>query len=114
MHGQREGTSHGGLSMQFDRAGKPITLLDWVMKVGDVRYREIRRTETQDATVVTCWVGVPHGYDQQERPIIFETTVYSIGRPSNTRHYPTEADAAAGHEQECQRMREHKQANSDD
>ena len=91
--------------MQYDRNGQEITLLDWVMKMGDADYREVAFTEIKDAKIVTNWIGVPSGYDREDRPNIFETTVYDIGAPVRTRRYASEPEALTGHVEECGRMR---------
>jgi hypothetical protein len=74
----------------FDRAGKPISRLDWFLKtLCGPYYCEIHTTDLSPShRISTIWRGT--------RPGLFETMVFPSHR---VQRYETEAEALAGHAQ---------------
>lgn len=87
--------------MQWGRSGEPISLLDWVLNIGEENYRRVAFTEIESVKITTTWHGIPQGFDAEARPFIFETAVYRHGRLARTRRYASEPEALCGHEEEC-------------
>ncbi len=95
--------------MLYDRAGKVITLEEWVALVDRVvedlragvpdaeRYKVVGRTEVADSLVSTVWLGTDYNAADDGPPIIFETMIFGGPLDQMTWRYATEAQAKAGH-----------------
>ena len=102
----------------FDRASRPIQLLEWAHLMEDAAYKRVADTTIEHGSheywISTVWLGLNHRYGPGA-PLIFETMVFPrliqplrglatlLGeRPSfvdeDAERYSTEADALAGHE----------------
>jgi hypothetical protein len=74
----------------FDRAGQPISEVDFTMKQASQDYKQVRWSGEANMRgwISTVWRGV--------RPGLFSTRVYPAG---TEQRYETEAEALAGHQQ---------------
>lgn len=59
----------------IDRHGKKMTMKDWATSLGSDD-RIVLKTMVGKYMVSTVWLGLVHGYDEQNRPLIFETMVF--------------------------------------
>jgi hypothetical protein len=93
----------------YDRAGKLISIDDYVRLHGIIEYRRVARSKVMDAAdptehydVSTVWLGLDHGFFT-DRPVIFETMVFAAVEGANgfidraCERYCTEKDATEGH-----------------
>lgn len=87
----------------YDRSGKPITGAQFrALKASQYR---IALDTIGTSTVSTVWLGLDHAYGDGS-PIIFETLVRSGPLSDEMERYSTEAEARAGHERMCERVRD--------
>lgn len=104
----------------FDRQGKPMTVLEWVLMQADDNYCTIRQdtylisAQAEDVvaqvSVSTIWIGI-NASSTPDNPLIFETMTFappgSMFNDWNNarRRYATEDEACAGHEEICAEIR---------
>jgi hypothetical protein len=80
-------------------------VFEWAKKF-DAADRQVARTELIGAEVSTVFLGVDHGYrDDQTRPILFETLVFGGRMDGDGERYSTWAEAEAGHARIVERVR---------
>lgn len=71
--------------------------------LGDYGYKVVGRTKGVDKdgvklTVSTVWLGLEHGRDENNKPLIFETMVFGYPDSEPMDRYGTEEEAKEGHE----------------
>lgn len=83
----------------YDRQGKPMPCSAWLETLTNQEARLVGYARFPDGTYVsTVWLGLEHGRDNQGRPIIFETMVFTAANEDLFHcRYATEDDALAGH-----------------
>lgn len=82
----------------YDRAGKPLSLLEWAEAI-ERETRVVARTTLPNGNrVSTIWRGLNHGYGDGP-PLIFEIMVFleNTFEELDCERYATEAEARAGH-----------------
>lgn len=85
----------------YDKAGKPLELLQWVELFEDKKYSRIALTEVGNWKVSTVWLGIDHNFFGL-RPHIFETMAWRIDTgvfDDSQERYSTLEEAQAGHKQ---------------
>lgn len=89
--------------MYFDRAGNPLTLMEWaeMLESGEhqrVAYDLLVYGESH-AEVSTVWLGLDHNFLHIGPPLIFETMVFGgpDGDEMEQHRYATEEEALIGH-----------------
>lgn len=82
----------------YNRSGFAIDVKEWSKLFGDQKYSVIKRTQIEDITVSTVWLGINHNFGNFGPPLIFETIVFGGPLDQDMTRYATEADALAGHE----------------
>lgn len=88
----------------YDRHGRVISLLVWMTLYENIHYRRVKWTRVGygqcKKRVSTVWLGLNHSLNPNDRPMIFETMVFS-GNCSwydvNAYRYTTEDEACRGH-----------------
>lgn len=83
------------MSDYYDRAGRPVTVEEWIDGF-DIRNRRVARTELGKVTVSTVHLGLNHQYGDGP-PLIFETMVLGGEHDWWCDRYSTEEQACAGH-----------------
>jgi hypothetical protein len=85
--------------IHYDRAGRPISLMEWVALFGDSEGRRVGYDELYGYQVSTVWLGIDHNFGAGP-PLIFETMVFGPegGFDVDCRRYSTEDQARTGHE----------------
>lgn len=88
--------------MYYDKEGKTIDILQWVVLFEDRKYAIVDHTIIGTIRVSTCWIGttlLPMTLEQTEenRPLIFETCLFSEGKSQVVCRYATEEQAKEGH-----------------
>jgi len=61
----------------YARDGSEITLEQADELLGDYDYKRVELTEVGPYTVSTVWLGLDHGFRDNEPPVIFETMVFT-------------------------------------
>lgn len=96
--------------MYYNRRGNPISTDEWIEKIQDPDYKIVRQTwfdeqgncypdgPKQEYLISTVWLGLDHGYNSENLPIIFETLVQLPGQGDEEMYrYTNEAEAVANH-----------------
>lgn len=83
----------------LDKDGNPKPeedLLTWAswMESGD---RKVKKTKVGKAEVSTIFVGIDHGYNSKNEPILFETVVFGGRYNEEQERYATRKEAVKGH-----------------
>ncbi len=93
-----------GRAMYFDKAGRPITIEEFVEKYEDDTYRTIGYDIDRDhgIAVSTVWLGVRMNLALFGPPLIFETMVFGAPYEMERVRYCCEADAIEGHRRTVQ------------
>ena len=86
----------------FDREGNEIDVHAW-SKIFNHADRQLATTDVGDTTVDTVWMGITRYFDAAGRPLVYETLV--AGLDMDMHHWPTEAEALAGHHTICEALR---------
>ncbi len=94
-------------AIYYDRAGRPIPMLEWAKLFGDDAYKRVALTHVGDVSVSTVWLGLDHGFGLGGVPLIFETMVFGGAHDEDQWRWPTEAAALAGHDQAVAMVRDH-------
>jgi hypothetical protein len=85
-----------GMSLYFDRQGRPITMEQWVAGMGTDRH--VGLTDLGPlGQVSTVWLGLNHGWGAGP-PLIFETMVFGGPLDEYQERYATEEEASTGHD----------------
>lgn len=83
----------------YDRQGRPLDEGEVMAQLATNRRvaDDWLELDSERVRVVTTYVGIEHGRDEQDRPLIFETVV--MGGPDDhwVRRYASESEAKAGH-----------------
>jgi hypothetical protein len=84
----------------YDQAGRPISLLEWVMLFEDFEGRRVGHDELYGYEVSTVWLGIDYSWGAGP-PLIFETMVFGPegGFDVDCQRYSTEDEARVGHEE---------------
>lgn len=88
----------------LDRAGKPLTITEWMALNDDRSYVQVGLAEVGEAEVSTIWLGLDHSFGGGQ-PIIFETLVFDGPLDGEGDRYSTLAEAEAGHARWVERVR---------
>lgn len=93
----------------YDWDGKPITMEEWVELFHDNR---LALTKVGgDCTVSTVYLGLDHSWGD-EAPMIFETLVSGGPMDQDMFRYSTKQEAARGHENTVDRVKQWQRATS--
>lgn len=89
--------------LYWDKDGTPLETLEWAHKFEDYDYRFVGHDYVGPYRVSTLWMGLPpthHWFCPEGPAAVFETAVFQarVEGPER-RHYVTEADALAGHQE---------------
>lgn len=99
-HRPGSGRTRDGRPMFYDRAGKPLTTLEWA-EVFERRFEEDREyhlvgsTHVGDVWISTIWDGIDHNLGEGP-PAFFETVIFGEGYLFS--RYGSEEAALAGHD----------------
>jgi hypothetical protein len=85
------------MSRYYDRAGQPMTTLEWAMSFEDFEQKVVAKATVGDAEVSTVWLGLNHQFGDGP-PLIFETMIFGGEHDQWQDRYSTEEQAKAGHE----------------
>lgn len=88
----------------YDRQGLAISREAFVASFEHPDAKRVAETQIGESWVSTVWLGIDHGFGEGP-PIIFETLVFNGPLADEMERYTTEADALAGHEAMCARVR---------
>lgn len=99
----------------YDKEGRPLTPEKFEqLQRTDPEYKRVASsviTSSADASirlwVSTVWLGLDHSFTPGDRPVIFETMVFSSEAPSRERachRYCTEQEAREGHQELVQQF----------
>ena len=78
---------------------------------GDGRMNVVKQGEVGDHWVSTVFLGINHGFDPDEDPLLFETMVFDKERHGgDMERYSTWDDALAGHEAMVERVKKEMQS----
>ena len=113
---ERAGISNEVNGLYFDRQGRTIGQLDWMVLMEDDDYRRVARTDLPGYWVSTVWLGLDHS--RGPTPRFFETAVFEAGPNGSGRvqegggisdivceRWASEVEAREGHEQVVVRVR---------
>jgi hypothetical protein len=89
----------------YDREGNPISLYQWALMFENDEAKRVARTELGDVVVSTVWLGLDHGWGDDDRPLIFETMVFEGKMDGEQMRYSTEEEARTGHQAMVIRVR---------
>ena len=96
----------------YDRAGRPITLDEWLALVADIEGKRVAAADVVTPTgrclwVSTVWLGIDYSFGYGP-PLIFETMVFEHGMADTSygERYATEVQALAGHARAVHAARE--------
>lgn len=92
------------MSNYFDRAGKPMSMLEWTEAFEQRDKKRVRFDELPLGKVSTVWLGLDHQFGDGP-PLIFETMVFDGPLDQECERYSTEEQAIAGHEQMVARVK---------
>ena len=69
-------------------------------RFSDPAYKIVKQETLPDGRFLsTVWLGLDHSFNQNEKPIIFETMLFGQnGNEEDAARYSTEAEAILGHE----------------
>ena len=98
--------------MYYDRDGKKIVgsdrlaaTLKWGQLFENMEYKIVKQDTVGAFWVSTVWLGLEHGFDEELKPLIFETMVFKKRKDGSidyteidVERYSTEKDALEGHE----------------
>lgn len=94
----------GGVSLYFDRQGRPIDLSEFGRLAADRDYKVVAQTQVGSYLVSTVWLGIDHDFSRGV-PVIFESMVFATvegvpeWRDIDCVRYASEAEARVGHEE---------------
>lgn len=96
----------------YGRDGRPISLHQWALLLGDFEYKVVTRNRLHHVFVSTVWLGLDHGWLEDGRPLIFETQIFPR-RNRDARaawqgrqwRWSTEAEARQGHQRIVEAIR---------
>lgn len=103
---QQKGSAVTELPHYYDKKGAAIDLDTFGELMNRRDYARVGRTELPGGwTVSTVWVGIAHRFDEDGRPLIFETMVFPKDSRDETDmvRYSSLEDATAGHEEMVRR-----------
>lgn len=99
---ERRYDAHG----YYDRAGRPISERDWMVKFGSQEYKVVgwwsnrggNKLANREAELIvsTIWLGLNHGWGHNALQI-FETMIFGGEYDQDRARYATEAQALEGH-----------------
>jgi hypothetical protein len=74
-------------------------VITWTNWFEDIENRRVALTAIGDYEVSTVFLGIAHGYDEKERPILFESMLFNLGsrKDLDCSRYATWDDAMLGH-----------------
>jgi len=81
----------------FDKQGMPMKMADFVEKFEDWNYRVVENYFGPFCRVSTIWLGIDHGFGESDKPLIFESMVFILGREEDMDRYYTLSEAQEGH-----------------
>ncbi len=84
------------MSRHFDRAGRPMSTLEWFKAFEDPTVKRVASDDVGDAWISTVWIGLDHAFGDGP-PLIFESMVFGGELDGECDRYSTEAEAFAGH-----------------
>lgn len=91
----------------YDKQGEPIGMKEWEKLFEDQDYSHIKKTALPNGKeVLTVWIGIDYRDEQQDRPLIFETMVFSENTPLYGKRYSTLDEAVEGHELVLKRFKD--------
>jgi hypothetical protein len=88
--------------LYWDKDGTPLETLEWAHKFEDYDYRFVGHNHVGPYRISTLWMGLPptyHWFHPEGPAAVFETAVFRGRAEDQRRHYVTEADALAGHQE---------------
>jgi hypothetical protein len=90
----------------YNRAGEPISYVQWRRLFEDKRYQVVRQTEVGEVMVSTVWLGMDHGWGEEHGPIIFETMIFGLegDQDAEQYRYADEETALVDHEHLVQQL----------
>lgn len=86
-------------SRYYDRAGDPISVLEWIVHLDDFEYRRVAWDELPGGgSLSTVWMGLDHSFGRGP-PLIFETMEFAGHGHVYQEHgrWATLAEALEGH-----------------
>lgn len=84
------------MSDYYDRAGQPISFMEWAPLFENMPYRILNHTHFKNILLSTVWLGMNHDFRGTGTPIIFETMVFFGDDAGPMWRYSTE-EAARQH-----------------
>lgn len=103
-----------GFQDYYDKAGKPIEMMQWATLLQDRSYSDIAKSVNRGYLISTVWLGLNHDYArfmpgrENAPPVIFETMIFDPegGVLDYQERYCTEEAARVGHERAKAWLRE--------
>lgn len=85
--------------MYYDRQGNKITQDEWGKKHREDYEKIVIKTTVGKYEISTVWLGLDHGWNKNDAPMIFETMVFPIDGMDDVDcvRYTTEEEAIEGH-----------------
>jgi hypothetical protein len=80
----------------YDRQGKLMSMANWCEKFEDLEYKRVALYSGFLCRVSTVWLGLDHGYCN-DKPLIFETMVFMLGKDVDCERYTSLEEAKSGH-----------------
>jgi len=91
----------GDKHLYFDKAGNPITMMEWSRLLGDMAYKVICKDVfimgDEPVEVSTVWLGLNHQWMPGGPLRIFETMIFGGDLHLEQWRYATEEEAREGH-----------------